>query len=1157
MPCTASCQGASCADPARCTGACQRAGTGSAVGCGAAEVGLQCGCSDCGSSSSTPRGTAPPPEAELLQLKPWLREALLGAGETGVASRGPDQGRLQGAAISQSESFASLLRWKPWLRGALRGTNGACGPLTSGPQRETAAVEFERPDWLNELLTLKPWMGPAFRTATERWVMPRWSAADLGPRGASVCRSRSELFKAKPWLRHASSPMKQGSAAAAPPSVPPRSVPSDPKAVSRLLSVKPWLAAAYRPARDQAMREGVAARRHPSGLDAQLLALKPWMASAMQDGGRVPEASSPSHDPDVPIPVEDVSCGCTSTFRLGSSECCARSPLVADSPEASFVERTASTCRPFGTENSAVAASSTRPSPFGPSRTGIDFMRFADGSEIPTGTVQQLGHDAEIVGISHLRHLGNPASFKGADVYLSHAWRGSDADRWLNTGPGVYPLERRDLYSSSGSLCGGPSLLAPSDPFSPLSSTKTLNLSVLESALVALPGHVLIPTLGDQGAIAENAPVADNDWKDRVTFSWKYWSQLLDFVDGDYFRLGTVDMRYEGEVTPAGDVVLEADDYRSQDALLEEMVRQAASNPATSWGTGGRLPYLNLGNELDHPGSEEAAKELAWWVLRTAEMAEFCAPGVQRIFPGLHSPNAEPATGLPCGSRFSASPDHVQEYECALDMMFFHIIRAAMRVQEAEGTKDRFSGARLLGSGINDAFTKLTAYIVATGSLAVVPTSPTDLKYADHRDVVHDWCESLRSTTPITAPFDVMDFHWYANRPQVFLYLVAAADVVQAIRGRLSDWWSNGSDLPIWCSETGVSSHRYSTHVEPLLPAGTMTEQDIEVRVSPDDLRTAFGSAYYDPSTGTPGWAFTSEEEQARQVWTRLSFLLATCGSGKVLQSNCTSPGVEKVFWYTNQAVALNRNTLQPQKFYGYGLTHDLDDDEAYDLRDKKSAFCAMSRWNRYLDHAVDVKLLPGLDGRRGFYAVVFRRSTLIPDSQYPYALVMWADPQAYGGPMTFGSEPPELDRGGRWLVFRPPGFFIPPDATSPFPRSVATAPTRFVDLSLTANDLVCDPCLGADDEPGTCASGFYSGRNTLLRFAPDEDLDYGLVVHNGILRPGVPLTIAKDQEVQLILLPEGGLLYEAGERGVRAFDLCTWASRFDVDGWWADGPTC
>ncbi|MCK6529108.1 MAG: hypothetical protein HUU16_05140 [Candidatus Omnitrophica bacterium] len=552
--------------------------------------------------------------------------------------------------------------------------------------------------------------------------------------------------------------------------------------------------------------------------------------------------------------------------------------------------------------------------------------------------------------------------------------------------------------------------------------------------------------------------------------------------------LGTVDEWADAASGLAPDPRVFLHQYRLHQDFLVQLL------DGGDWGAGLDLPFVNLGNEL-YSGAVTAA-DLGWYVLRTCEVVADCAPTAQKIYPAPNSLSNEPtgdaAYDTACETLLASEElavpaaerqNHVRRIKCHLDETFFHVVRAALVAQVTDPDPSRFTG--VLGPNVDSGWLKfqiaynlftheLLSYLSTVlgpdiadwqAALLPVPSNPRDLSWSK---AYHRWFVRLVSHLNLRAPFEVMDFHWYnANGPRWeseqfnfggFLYLSAARHHVDAIRGRLADWWTNGDDLPIWCSETGISSGlepchfiersvvdvangvrcivHHSSSLWPMadnfgVPIPKL--EQFEFRVAPDivigslypatvsfppDVMEGVGldlvsSCPDAPAVGSqpwPRWVFTDQHEQAVQVWTRLSYL-AGCGT-------------ERVFWYTNQGNSIKGTTEGGvEGFYTYGVTEDgvfsrvreltpgefqctsVADDTLYARRPKRPAWCALRRWNQFLDRYSCARLLlSGEDPQRGAYAVVFRRDPTSTGTgaaahsaaDYPYALVAWADPSAY-----------------------------------------------------------------------------------------------------------------------------------------------------------------
>ncbi|MCK6527915.1 hypothetical protein L6R50_10270 [Myxococcota bacterium] len=400
-------------------------------------------------------------------------------------------------------------------------------------------------------------------------------------------------------------------------------------------------------------------------------------------------------------------------------------------------------------------------------------------------------------------------------------------------------------------------------------------------------------------------------------------------------------------------------------------------------------------------------------------------------------------------------------------------------------------------------------------SFEAVPSDPAEL---DRNDPIHRAAIRILGQSYLRAPFDVLDFHWYACReaergPSLpyseqageFLYLSKAGAYVNGpsgLRALLADWWWSGDSIPLWCSETGISSHA-SPGLEPDVPADQIA---FGYRVDPATVRVRTGS---DDPACWPDWVFTSEREQARQVWTRLSYLAAM--------------GVSRTLWYANQAETQGSGE-DLSRFYSFGLTSDVreDADTDYVLRRKKLGFCALRRWNEYLEHFLSAEVALGLDGTlpglEGFYGVLFERSpgsvaaATYDTATYPHALLLWADPQAYdwiGFPAGCNSvaSPPSSKRLS--IFFR---------ATSSVRDGwiIATVPQS--SPRSDALESLCTPCIEDGGEPieGAVADDFRGPE--LMRFDPPMSIPVGDVL---------PVEVVVDRDPILLLLPPGELLLD------------------------------
>ena len=847
------------------------------------------------------------------------------------------------------------------------------------------------------------------------------------------------------------------------------------------------------------------------------------------------------------------------------------------------------------------------------------------------GSDRQLLHDAELLELAFVRHPG------GGDVDLSRVWGGRDLDAegavpgegehpWPDLGPGL----DQDIYCP-GLACGthdNPVLAASGCTRDPSEEPGPTGVPVMKLSRAA--GLVeRAETVAFTPQLVARAEVNSEDvavFGSGISFEWQYRRDEEDGTTGGkfpgIFRMGSVD-----------DYLWNLRTYRSQDAILYEYVRrlvggvEAGADATLPWGEGQRLRHVLLGNELERPGSELNARELAWYVLRTCQFLHQCAPTVLRIFPGMKHPRRTfESSETPCHEYFSDVPSLERRATCALDATFFHIVRAALVVQVMEDAPDQFTG--VLGEGIGgDAWEDLREYLEEQGYAAEeIPNSPLSLDYGIHREQVRHWALWRRK---LVAPFHAVDFHWYGAKafwppgdvpepvepcddpddapvePETagtFAYLSEAAKVVEQIRDRIDHWWANSESVGVWCTETGVASHQAKYHIDetarhrlpdPEADAVVANPAYYEVRVNPgkldgcefDDERTLAGHFKENP-TDWPTWAFTSEREQARQVWHRLSFLYGQ--------------GVDEVAWFTNMAEVLSDDPSGDdgnafQQFYSYGVTTDLqmEDEPKYRYRRKKPAFCALRRWNQYLGRFVRAKVLPGLDGTHGYYAVVFERSPEdVRGKDYPYAVVAWADPQAYTS-VKDGEEGGAYDgdMSGRPPLTLPEGLRIGHvNATPPWlhaqvhPIEVDTVPDEEVvpglaEIAVGRDSLVelftdmLDACPGDEDGGFECGVDnpcvddsdridlssdpqSYRSSNGVWVFGADKALDReSMALPDGSTGTLTYFQLDSDVKVWFVLMPRGALKYEAPyvvdswpmRTEYRWFDLCEW-SEVDAD---------
>ena len=536
---------------------------------------------------------------------------------------------------------------------------------------------------------------------------------------------------------------------------------------------------------------------------------------------------------------------------------------------------------------------------------------------------------------------------------------------------------------------------------------------------------------------------------------------------------------------------------QNEDVLLLAYLDLVFQNPS-DWGAGGKFPYVQIANEVVRNEAIDCTRRgrhIGWLLIRTVDWihrkTEETQPGTRPavLFPGISSFNDS------APYEEGAYTDRVYQ---ALDETFFHAVRAALVAQQG-GDRYPHSPSRFalaLGEdvwyGWESFFIFYTFWVVpALGEaldggpvpswvpdwfdlsayteedLAAAPGAARDLEYGNglHRLALQIWsvAQGLR------APFDVMDFHWYNSGGCLgqFKYLTEVKAYVERIRQVMSDWFMGGEDLPIWCTETGISASQTPTKYNQVklkdlttVPAcygalgfegddpaadvrapteaesgeerasdcnqcATAETADFEFRIRPTVVAAAWQQQRRDTVAdvadlpeGThpdevvcgkpwewPSWVFTSEREQAIQVWTRLSFLFGL--------------GLEKVFWDSPNPAALVDG--HPSGLFSYGLTDDatVDVDRSaggcglaegtlpdFDTRSKKPGFCALGRWNLILDRFQAARVI--LDGSDGFYAVAFRREdTPAWEPEYPYAIVAWADTQTYTG---FPAHPTSMD---------------------------------------------------------------------------------------------------------------------------------------------------
>ncbi|MCK6531215.1 hypothetical protein L6R50_27850 [Myxococcota bacterium] len=978
-------------------------------------------------------------------------------------------------------------------------------------------------------------------------------------------------------------------------------------------------------------------------------------------GGRVPSTAQAA--PDAVRPRKD-------------STCCPSAASPAASTSETGEEATFSA---EGLGRSGVTYWKLAVMPVGPSADGegggglVAWAR----DKASHGTVEQLLKDAVRLGISDLRQL------EAADAYLGTLWRGDWA---VHADPASVPLDGPRYWwaGNQGWNCVPvPTAAEPADPWLRGTACGAVPGTPGSGTCDPDPGGGSAPAFftGALRDLADEATTrgltlmpglfARSD-RSRGTDSQFEWTlgRNGEQETGSFWLGGVEDSAWgtSPSAPPKG----------NEDVLVEQYVRSLLGDLASSWGEGNALPYLMLGNELTDGAISRA--DLAWLILRVAELVSHCAGAVGADAPKLVFPGLESINGAPLGAGATEPPlvshlvDQGLELHCArmaytLWTTFAHVMQCAAIAQFASGDPTRF--ADVLGPGVTGLGLALADALGVTdlASLIAALEPPEETEEADEADeppaepdgevdpadetdddaVVYvltpyeEWIGHwmlllgfLRlGGTPLRAPFGVMDFHWYnsGGRPGEFQYLSKLKNYVEVMRYSLAMWWEDGEELPIWCTETGISSDQNPQHYadpevrldltvasgtcyghlgnDPAESPGdnvldpvtgdctTATAEHFEYRVDPYDVAARWGGlegvrpdhsftcgapwnfpdrdGWYDwesrpnPNTlgppcewagwGWPPWAFTSPEEQAVQVWTRLCYMAGL--------------GVVKAMWYTNEADAYQANEIvnsiggSPTTFYSTGLTQDTrvqslwypdlalcymspfatSDREYFDPNDtksslplladdyrsrsKKPAFCALRRWNRFLQGYQEAILLPRLDGvdeegggeHAGFYAVLFHRA---PDSvdfdRYPYALVVWADPQAYGSDFSTPTATRTLGISTASLPVI--------DGEEVRPVRVATVPRR---VSAATGDRPVSgwesPCLDADAATGTYstpdadtwtegdAGTGYLGEDAwqfdASAFIPDTGVDaWGFPVAT------VEFGVATDPV--LILLPEG-----------------------------------
>ncbi|MCK6531220.1 hypothetical protein L6R50_27875 [Myxococcota bacterium] len=843
-------------------------------------------------------------------------------------------------------------------------------------------------------------------------------------------------------------------------------------------------------------------------------------------------------------------------------------------------------------------------------RTGISFLRLKvmfDPSDDPRTPVDegetfqdlldfQSSHGAPAVLAEEMRVLGvgYVRLLEDCDAFLESVWKGG-VTAWDGLSPSPesetnawQPGWGCDPTRSAGSLliqvlgedvelpfpgdlgephrwtggegCGGGAPATPEpctfpDDAPPLFTDALLALTA-ELGLGVAP----VPLLIDKS----NAdPASQNN---DAYFSWYPWlvhphgpTEGIPHVDEtDRFWIGSADTR--DVVDPAHDVNADASaatyehvDHANADRVLEEYVRRLASDPKIGSLWGDRIPYVDLGNELNGVVPEA---DIAWLVLRSCELWQGCAPGVRRVLPAAASfSNGHGASPSDPRSYLDEALDHY-------DRLFFEIVRAAFVLQEEEAAPDRF--ADVLGPAAIDGWTAFHAHydlaailLLLTGQAdpSDAPLSRArDLKYDNplHLRVLKEWCGSQG----LSAPFHALDFHWYDSSGKAeggaaltaFSYLSGLRPLVEDVfRVRLREWWGDGDDVGIWCTETGISSDQRPLHyvarrevdavdgkevyghLAVKVSPGTIPPSswaDYEFRVDPVDLDAAALAAFGGSNAFSwPEWMFTSPREQAVQVWTRLCYMAGL--------------GVEKVFWFANEAIPAT-SAGRMQGFYSYGLTDDTKVESVpagpdgailrpleatpYEERGKKPAWCALRRWNQVLDRYRCARLFPSLTGDtpgyEGFYAVVFLRRAEsagpddpYPPERYPYALVAWTDPQAYVWPTDWtGVDPAVAPVGAEHRLY------FQSAAESAEVVQVRTLPEFFTRVPSRLEN----PCIESGDD--LRQPGGISGEST---YRYDDDLTHSTV----FTRVPLSFPLQVDGAPLLLLLPEGEIRLDSPEK--------------------------
>ncbi|MCK6529679.1 hypothetical protein L6R50_19710, partial [Myxococcota bacterium] len=574
------------------------------------------------------------------------------------------------------------------------------------------------------------------------------------------------------------------------------------------------------------------------------------------------------------------------------------------------------------------------------------------------GTAAELLRDAERLGIGWLRQLGD------ADAHLDTMWKGCWAYADLDSADNYWRLWSDDdeadviepgwrcppgtaptpaVWSPPAALpgcsdpppdvcptTGGPTFCAV-----PAQSPAVMSDALMDVAVAAEDRGIagVLPVLighGDRGEREEDPCVS------LRYYDWEYVNE------GGFRQTGPAVALFE--LHPVDDLLALTGGV-NEDVLLAEFMRQLIGNRPGRWGTGTSLRYVQLGNEMV---GTTCGAALGWLILRLSELADRCEPSLVRVFPGLASP--------------SNRPDHptdpvvdvmyLRRTEDDLNEVFYHVVRAALLVRVESGVAADATRFETAMPGIERAWTadpstSLWGYInhqlYTVYTEADLPSTIFPIDIASLSDALlttlKEWC-----AVNLQAPFQVMDFHWYNSRggPGAFLYLHTLPLLLNRIRFVMGSWWDGGGVIPVWCTETGISSDRNPTHVaarraaaedgagdfftcyahvpscanhgplgggpEPPDPMGADAAA-FEYRIDPALVQALAdlgdpADAFPDPPEHWPEWVFTSEFEQAIQIWTRFAMLAGS--------------GVEKTWWYAN-VVSETDQTELPTEFYSFG----------------------------------------------------------------------------------------------------------------------------------------------------------------------------------------------------------------------------------------------